>query len=195
MFALIATATRRAQKKTIVIGSGRKAVGMALALTTWTDKIVICTNGKPADMSADLLKKLEPLNIPVLEQTVTCVKSKDGEIKCVELENGMSLDCEQLFFVIGQVPADDLGAQLGCKRDEAGLIVVDEHNHTSVRNVYAAGDIIPGPQLAIAAAVMSSGFDSMENSRPRSSVLDPRTAVAMRVRFSILIREGVPPPK
>ena len=139
-------------KKTVVVGAGRKAVGMALALTTWTDKIVICTNGEPADMNAELLKKLEPLNIPVLEQNVTCVTSKNGEIRCVELENGMSLDCEQLYFAIGQVPADDLGAQLGCKRDEAGLIVVDERNHTSVRNVYAAGDIIPGPQLAIAAA-------------------------------------------
>jgi thioredoxin reductase len=139
-------------RETIVIGTGQKAVGMALALTTWTDKIVICTNGKPAAMSVDLLKKLKALNIPVIDQAVTCVKSKDGEIKCVELEDGMSLDCERLYFAIGQVPADDIGAQLGCKRDEAGLIVVDEHNHTSVRNVYAAGDIIPGPQLAIAAA-------------------------------------------
>jgi len=30
--------------------------------------------------------------------------------------------------------------------------VIDERDHTSVRNVYAAGDIAPGPQLAIAAA-------------------------------------------
>jgi len=138
--------------KTVVIGTGRKAIGMALALTTWTEKIVICTNGKPAGMSAELLKKLGDLNIPVLEQSVTCVKSKDGEIKCVELEKGMSLDCERLYFAIGQVPADDIGAQLGCKRDETGFIVVDEHNHTSVKNVYAAGDIIPGTQLAITAA-------------------------------------------
>ena len=30
---------------TVVIGRGRKAVGMALNLTTWTRDIVICTNG------------------------------------------------------------------------------------------------------------------------------------------------------
>ena len=35
---------------------------------------------------------------------------------------------------------------------EAGHIVVDRVYHTSVRNVYAAGDIVPGSQLAIAAA-------------------------------------------
>ena len=64
----------------------------------------------------------------------------------------MSLDAERIFFAIGQYPADDLGAQLGCKRDEGGHIVVDEHNHTSVKHVFAAGDIVPGAQLAIAAA-------------------------------------------
>jgi dihydrolipoamide dehydrogenase len=64
----------------------------------------------------------------------------------------MSLDCERLYFAIGQYPADDLGAQLGCKRDELGRLVIDDRNHTSVKNVYAAGDIAPGPQLAIVAA-------------------------------------------
>ena len=105
-------------RKTVVIGSGHKAVGMALALTTWTDKIVICTNAEPAGMDQELLTKLKKLNIPVLEQEVTCVKSNDGEINCVELANGMSLDCERLYFAIGQFPSDDIGAELGCKRDE-----------------------------------------------------------------------------
>lgn len=138
--------------KTVVVGAGRKAVGMALSLSTWTSQIVICTNGEPAAMDEELLAKLKRLNVPVLEETVTCAKSKDGDLKCLELANGMSLDCERLYFAIGQYPADDLGAELGCKRDEYGLIVIDRHNHTSVKNVYAAGDIVPGTQLAIVAA-------------------------------------------
>jgi thioredoxin reductase (NADPH) len=139
-------------RKTVVIGAGRKAVGMALALTTWTDKIVICTNGEPAGMDQELLTKLKKLNIPVLEQEVSCIKSKDGEINCIELANGMTLDCDRLYFAIGQFPSDDIGAELGCKRDEVGRIVIDDRNHTSVKNVYAAGDIVPGPQLAMVAA-------------------------------------------
>jgi thioredoxin reductase len=139
-------------KETIVVGKGRKAVGMALALTTWTRKIVICTNGEAPDMDQGLLDQLEALNIPVLDQPVRCVVSRSGEIRGVELDGGMSLDCERLYFAIGQYPADDLGAQLGCKRDPLGRLVIDERNHTSVKNVFAAGDIAPGPQLAIFAA-------------------------------------------
>lgn len=139
-------------RKTVVVGTGRKAVGMAFALGTWTKQIVICTNGEKPEMSQVLLDKLKALNIPVLEAPIKGVVSKSKEIIGIDLEGGMSLDCERLYFAIGQYPADDLGAQLGCKRDELGRLVIDERNHTSVKNVYAAGDIAPGPQMAIVAA-------------------------------------------
>jgi thioredoxin reductase len=139
-------------RKTVVIASGRKAAGLALALTTWTREIVICTNGAAANMSDDILAKLDALNIPIIEASINRVTSSGGEARSLELAGGMCLDCDQIFFAIGQEPSDDLGAQLGCKRDEIGRVVTDLHFHTSVRNVYAAGDIIHGPQLAIAAA-------------------------------------------
>jgi thioredoxin reductase len=103
-------------------------------------------------MTAPQLKQLEKLNIPVLESGVVRISSEKGEIRCMDLEGGMQLDCQRLYFAIGQYPADDLGAQLKCERDDNGLIVVDDRNRTSVMNVFAAGDIAPGPQLAIAAA-------------------------------------------
>ena len=140
-------------KKVVVIGTGRKAVGMALNLTTWTNEIIICTNGEPANL--DLLEycqKLDALNIPVLESRITCIEHRGDQVHALELENGMSLDADKIFFAIGQYPHDDLGAQLGCARDGGGHIIVDNAYHTSVSNCFAAGDIVPGPQLAIAAA-------------------------------------------
>lgn len=140
-------------KKTVVIGRGRKAVGMALNLTTWTRDIIICTNGAAPEMDeAEYCSKLDTLNIPVLTERVVRVGERSGRIHCLVLESGMELDADKIFLAIGQYPADDLGAQLGCKRDAGGHIVVDTAYRTSVRDVYAAGDIVPGSQLAIAAA-------------------------------------------
>lgn len=140
-------------KKTVVIGAGRKAVGMALSLSTWTRDLIICTNGAPPDLDGpEYCRKLDALNIPVLTSRVLGVREKDGRVRSLALESGMELDAEKIFFAIGQYPADDLGAQLGCKRDEGGHIIVDDQHKTSVENVFAAGDIVPGPQLAIAAA-------------------------------------------
>jgi thioredoxin reductase len=139
-------------KKVVVIGSGRRAVGMALNLTTWTDRIIICTNGKPPELTDEYCAKLDALNIPVLAEPVRRVCYNGSAITCLELENGMQLDADKIFVTLAQYPSDDLGAQLGCERDTGGHIVVDDGLHTSVRHVYAAGDLIPGPQLAIAAA-------------------------------------------
>jgi thioredoxin reductase len=140
------------RKKVVVIGTGRRAVGMALNLTTWTDKIIICTNGKPPELDEEYCAKLDALNIPVLTDPIRRVCYVGTAISCLELENGMQLDAQKIFFSLAQYPSDDLGALLHCDRDEGGHILVDEHLHTSVRNVFAAGDLIPGPQLAIAAA-------------------------------------------
>ena len=140
-------------KKVVVIGHGRRAVGMALNLTTWTNDIIICTNGRLPELdSPEFCEKLDALNIPVLTEPITRVCYVGDEIHCLMLANGMQLDTDKVFFTIGQYPADDLGVQLGCERDDEGHIVIDERCHTSVPHVFAAGDITPGPQLAITAA-------------------------------------------
>ena len=139
-------------KKVVVIGCGRRAVGMALNLTTWTDQIIICTNGGIPEIETENCERLDALNIPVLTSPIEQVCYKGSTIRSLELENGMQLDAEKIFFTLAQYPSDDLGAQLGCKRDDGGHIVVNYGMHTSVHHVYAAGDLIPGPQLAIAAA-------------------------------------------
>jgi thioredoxin reductase len=139
-------------RKTIVIGRGRKAVGMACNLLTWTDDVTVCTNGEDPGLDEYLAAKLELLGIPVFTEPILRVSLREGSLRSLVFANGRTLGCEKLFFAIGQYPADDLGAQLGCERDEDGQIVVDAHHHTSVHNVFAAGDIVPGPQLGVVAA-------------------------------------------
>jgi thioredoxin reductase len=140
-------------KKVVVLGKGRKAVGIALDLATWTNDIIICTDGTAANLDlAEYCDKLDALNIPVLESPITCVKHNGSSLTSIEFKDGLQLDADKIFFAIGQYPADDLGSQLGCDRDGGGHIIVDDAYNTSVPNCFAAGDIIPGPQLAVAAA-------------------------------------------
>jgi len=144
-------------KKIVVIGTGRRAVGMALNLTTWTRDIIICTNGEPAGFDLpEYSEKLDALNIPVLCEPIVRVACDGSSIHSLELHDGMHLDADKVFLAMGQYPADDAGTklsrQLGCEHDDEGHVVVDAHYHTSVHNVFAAGDIVPGPQLAIAGA-------------------------------------------
>ena len=132
-------------KRTAVIASGRSAAGMALSLTTWTRDIVICTNGKHASIDPHNRAKLDALGIPVVEQPLIRLDANGTNVRALVLADGGVVECDRVFFAIGHYPADDLGVQLGCKRDDEGLIVVDDKYRTSVPNVFAAGDITPGP--------------------------------------------------
>lgn len=139
-------------KKTVVVGVGRNAVAMALSLATWTRNLVICTNGRDPDLSHALLAQLDALNIPVFATRVKQALRTGRTIHALELEDGMTLDCERLFFAIGRYAADDLAQRLGCERNDDGCVLIDEHYHTTIADVYAAGDLVPGTQIALGAA-------------------------------------------
>ncbi len=60
------------------------------------------------------------------------------------------LECDRLIVSVGRIPTTDgLGADtVGLAMNERGFITVDEHCHTNLPNVWAVGDVVPGPMLA-----------------------------------------------
>jgi dihydrolipoamide dehydrogenase len=61
-----------------------------------------------------------------------------------------TLKVDRLIVAVGRVPnTDGLGADAaGLKLDERGFVMVDDHCHTSLPNVWAIGDVVRGPMLA-----------------------------------------------
>ena len=136
-----------------VIGHGRRAVAMALELTTWTAAVTIVTNGHAAEIDDDALQqKLDGCGIRVMTEKVEQLSHDGNVITALQLVDGATLAIDKLFFTIAQLPADDVCVELGCARDRGGHLTVNEWFESSVPGVFAAGDITPGPQLAIRAA-------------------------------------------
>lgn len=138
--------------RTAVIGAGPTAASVALALKTWTDDIMICTHGLEPTFDEPTRQTLQRVGITVNTTPITMLEEDHRELRFIDFADGRTARCEHLFIAMGQHGRDDIGAQLGCDRDELGFIVVDSHHHTSVWNVFAAGDITPGAQLAVRAA-------------------------------------------
>lgn len=139
-------------RRIAVVGTGRRALAMALALRTWSTSITIVTNGRPLRLSAAADARRRENGIHLCTERVVCVVNDGRVLQALEFDSGAVLQVDKLFFNVAQRPADDLAAQLGCTRDRGGHVVVSAHGATTVRSVFAAGDITPGPQLAIRAA-------------------------------------------
>jgi dihydrolipoamide dehydrogenase len=74
---------------------------------------------------------------------------QEGDVVTVELEGGESVESDLLLVAVGRGPTTEgLGYEEAGITVERGLVPTDERLRTNVPNVYAVGDIVPGPQLA-----------------------------------------------
>jgi mycothione reductase len=73
----------------------------------------------------------------------------DGDRIVLELDDGKTVDADMLLVATGRVPNGDLlDAELaGVEVDEDGLVIVDEYQRTTARDIYALGDVSSPYQL------------------------------------------------
>lgn len=140
-------------KKTIVMGSGDAGAGMALTLSSRTDKLTYVNHEQRA-VKSELLKKLKENGISYVAEDIREVMSdSNGVFRGIVLTNGKSLEAERGFIAFGgNEVKSDLARQLGAERMENRHIVTDPRSKmTSVPFVWAAGDVgVHAEQVTIA---------------------------------------------
>lgn len=144
-------------KHVIVAGGGNSAAEGVLDLVSFARKITVVHRSKwRADkVLLDKLNAIDKLTVHLESQLVKVLgddhvtgveylDKKSGEIK--------QIDAEGLLIEIGNVPKSDFVKDL-VKTNEAGEVLVDENNMTSIRGLYAAGDIVAQPHKQIIISV------------------------------------------
>ena len=120
----------------------------------WASSVTVF-HPDPTGEIATSLDKLPVSDVAVEKRPVRRVKAKENsEGLIIELSDGESVDVEVAFVSPSVKPNSRLARSVGCRLDEKGFIQVDRTGATSVRNVYAIGDVTrSGPhQVALAVA-------------------------------------------
>lgn len=138
--------------RTGVVGWQRGAAIHALYLLTWAESVMMFTNGRELEIKPEARAVLEKYNIAINTTPVARLCEKDGRLAAIEFQDGDAAPLDSLFFHIGSHQSSDLADRLGCKRDEDDNLEVDNAHQTSVPGIFAAGDLIGPPYLAISAA-------------------------------------------
>jgi thioredoxin reductase len=138
-------------KRLVVLGAGRNATGLALALKTWSPEVAICSSGR-ARISANDRRHLEREAIPIIEQRVTRLEHDAGWARRVAFAGREPLPCDAIFFSSGQAMQSDLARTLGCEFTAKGVVKTDSLGQTCVAGVYVVGDASRDVQFAIVAA-------------------------------------------
>lgn len=83
----------------------------------------------------------------ITSDTVTEVNKEGGKIVSVTLRSNKKLDCDAVVVAIGVIPNADVASGTRIKINRG--ILVDDNMMTSVKGVYAAGDVSEGYDMII----------------------------------------------
>ena len=140
-------------KRVAVLAHGNNAAAFTENILTWTRHVTLLTDRH--EISNRNRATLAALDVAIRTEAVVALEGDkpNRQLQRVLFSEGEPLECDALFFSLGTELATNFHETLGCRLDpECDLVWVDETRQTSVKGVYAAGDITPKSQLAVVAA-------------------------------------------
>lgn len=133
-----------------VLGKGKAATQLALKLKTWTDDLVVCTNGA-TEMKPQERDRLAHHRIPIRREHVVRLEGTDGKLEQIVFDRGAPLPRSAIFFTLGQKAGCNLPERLGCRMNKA-IVTTDIKERTGIPGLFVAGDASKDVQFVIVAA-------------------------------------------
>ncbi len=149
-------------KRLVVIGGGNSAVQESLFLTRFASHIdmIVRSTIKASDvLQHELAEAVKAGKITVHLQTSTDqIVGENGKvIKVIGTgkADGKAIDfpTDGVFVFVGLKPNSEFLRSSGIELDPIGFVKTDQHFQTSMKGVFAAGDIRSGATMQIASAV------------------------------------------
>ncbi|MEK7059463.1 MAG: FAD-dependent oxidoreductase [Patescibacteria group bacterium] len=146
-------------KRLVVVGGGNSAVQEAIFLTrfaTHIDLLVRSTIKASDVLEHELDEYVKQGKVTVhLGTTTDEIIGKDKFVtKVIGTKDGKKVDfkTDGVFVFVGLMPNSQFLKPTPVKLDEIGFVITDQHLHTTMRGVFAAGDIRSGATMQIASA-------------------------------------------
>jgi dihydrolipoamide dehydrogenase len=134
------------------MGSVFARLGSKVTVIEYLDRILPGMDSEAAKQFQRILEK-QGFTFKLGHKVTGAKTAKSGVTLSVESAAGGSAEemkSDIVLVAIGRTPyTEGLGAkEAGLSLDEKGRVIVDDHFATSVKGVYAIGDVIKGPMLA-----------------------------------------------
>jgi dihydrolipoamide dehydrogenase len=154
-----ALSLREIPKSMVVIGGGYIGIELGQTYAKFGTRVTILEGtetilpGFEKDLSRLVGRSLQKLGVEVYTEAMAReARQSEDEVAVTFTVKGeeKEVSADYVLVTVGRRPnTDELGLQaIGVKMSDRGLIEIDEQCRTSVKNIYAIGDIVPGPALA-----------------------------------------------
>jgi thioredoxin reductase (NADPH) len=147
-------------KKLVVVGGGNSAIQEAIFLTRFATHIDLLVRSQiraSEILQHELQEYLDNGKISLhLETSTDEIVSEDGKtFKVIGTHEGkkVEFDTDGIFIFVGLLPNTAFLKDSGVELDEVGLVKTDENLQTTIKGIFASGDVRSGATMQIASAV------------------------------------------
>jgi thioredoxin reductase len=139
-------------RRLAVVGEGEELVARASLLRCWSDDVVALSNGTPLIDPDGFDRAGIEVVVDGIVELRTRVDGGRPTLQGIAFDDGRVLERDGLMVHPRLSQRSSLAAELGVALTDRGTVHVDEHGRTSVRGIYAAGDVAGETQQVINAA-------------------------------------------
>lgn len=142
----------RRDKPLVVISEGPHTFHFVKLVWNWSHNLLVCTNGRQlfTEEQQEMLRRKE---IQVVEEHITALVGTNGQLERIAFATQGERRYESGFVATQLSQASPFAVQLGCDLNPPGGPVTDNLGRTTVKGVYAAGEVTAmSSQLILAAA-------------------------------------------
>lgn len=149
-------------KRLVVVGGGNSAVQESMFLTRFASHIDLLVRGDKFRASEVLQKELAEkhadkitVHFNTTTEEIVGVDNKVTKVIGTDKKTGQKVEfpTDGVFIFVGLKPNGEFLKTSGIALDDIGFVTTDSHLQTSMKGVFAAGDIRSGATMQIASAV------------------------------------------
>jgi thioredoxin reductase (NADPH) len=150
-----------------VLGNPEYAGMKALFLRTYSRHVTLVPVNDNA-CSEQLSRELSDAGVRVLDARLQGFRRQDKQM-VASLNDGTREVFDVIYPVLGAEVRSELGKNLGARHNDVGCIEVDSHQRTSVKGLYAIGDVVSDlHQIVVATGHAAVAATDIHNDLPRN---------------------------
>lgn len=156
-------------KTVAVLGDGEHAAAEALFLRTFSSHVTLLLPAEDAVLKPETRAALLAANVATYCVAIGSVAIEPDGVKAVGVGDGFPHRFDMVYSAFGIVPQTMLAIEAGAKVDAASRLLTDEHQETTTRGLFAAGDLVRGlNQIAVAEGEAAIAATAIHNRLARS---------------------------
>ena len=139
------------EKRIGVLGRGARGLGEAIFVArTYSRDVTLLTTDAPMELDDDQRARLREHGVTVVEEPIEALLFEGDRIGALRA-GGREHRFEVLYSALGLAIRSELARGLGAQHDDTGALLTGRHLRTSVRGLYAAGDVARGLNQVVVA--------------------------------------------